>query len=51
MYDTLVGDVWPEFAIAGKEATTVAMMLAHTSPVPHVRTPINPGDLAPTGTT
>ena len=45
-YETLVGDVWPEFAVGGKEATTVGMMLAHTSPVPHVTDPIKPGGLA-----
>lgn len=45
-YDTLVGDIWPEFATAGKEATTVRMMLGHTSPVPHVAEPIKAGGLA-----
>jgi CubicO group peptidase (beta-lactamase class C family) len=45
-YDTLVGDIWPEFATHGKEATTVGMMLAHTSPVPHVAEPIKAGGLA-----
>ena len=45
-YETLVGDIWPEFATAGKEATTVGMMLAHTSPVPHVAEPIKAGGLA-----
>lgn len=45
-YDTLVGDIWPAFASAGKEATTVGMMLAHTSPVPHVTDPIKAGGLA-----
>jgi CubicO group peptidase (beta-lactamase class C family) len=45
-YDTLVGDIWPEFAVGGKEATTVGMMLAHTSPVPHVAEPIKAGGLA-----
>lgn len=45
-YDTLVGDIWPEFASGGKEATTVGMMLAHTSPVPHVAEPIRKGGLA-----
>jgi CubicO group peptidase (beta-lactamase class C family) len=45
-YETLVGDIWPEFACGGKEATTVGMMLAHTSPVPHVAEPIKPGGLA-----
>lgn len=45
-YETLVGDIWPEFATGGKEATTVGMMLTHTSPVPHVTDPIKPGGLA-----
>lgn len=45
-YETLVGDIWPAFATAGKEATTVGMMLTHTSPVPHVREPIRKGGLA-----
>jgi CubicO group peptidase (beta-lactamase class C family) len=45
-YDTLVGDLWPEFANGGKEATTVGMMLAHTSPVPHVADTIRKGGLA-----
>lgn len=45
-YETLVGDFWPEFATGGKEATTVGMMLAHTSPVPHVAEPIKPGGIA-----
>ena len=36
----LHGDVarlWPEFAAGGKAGTTLANMLAHTSPVPHLR--------------
>lgn len=45
-YDTLVSELWPEFASGGKAATTVGMMLAHTSPVPHVREPIRKGGLA-----
>ncbi len=44
-YDTPVADVWPAFAGGGKEATTVAMMLCHTSPVPHLREPIRNGGL------
>jgi CubicO group peptidase (beta-lactamase class C family) len=38
-----VAKIWPEFATNGKEGTTVAMMLAHTSPVPHLREPIKTG--------
>lgn len=45
-YETPVGDIWPDFATAGKEATTVGMMLTHTSPVPHVAEPIRKGGLA-----
>ena len=45
-YDTLVGEIWPDFASGGKEATTVGMMLAHTSPVPHVAEAIRKGGLA-----
>ncbi len=45
-YNTLVSDVWPAFASGGKEATTVGMMLAHTSPVPHLVDPIRKGGLA-----
>lgn len=45
-YETRVGEIWPEFASGGKEATTVGMMLAHTSPVPHVREAIRKGGLA-----
>lgn len=45
-YETPVGEIWPEFASAGKEATTVGMMLSHTSPVPHVREAIRKGGLA-----
>jgi CubicO group peptidase (beta-lactamase class C family) len=45
-YETRVGNIWPEFAGGGKETTTVGMMLAHTSPVPHVAEPIKPGGIA-----
>ncbi len=41
-----MADLWPEFAQAGKEQTTVAMALAHTAPVPHLRHPIKPGGIA-----
>jgi CubicO group peptidase (beta-lactamase class C family) len=40
-----VADIWPAFAEGGKQATTVAMMLCHTAPVPHLREPIRPGGL------
>ncbi len=38
-----VAKLWPEFATNGKQGTSVANMLAHTSPVPHVRDPIREG--------
>jgi CubicO group peptidase (beta-lactamase class C family) len=41
-----VAAVWPAFAQGGKDATTPAMMLAHTAPVPHLRAPILPGGMA-----
>jgi CubicO group peptidase (beta-lactamase class C family) len=41
-----VAKLWPEFATHGKEGTTVAMMLAHTAPVPHLREPIKDGGYA-----
>jgi CubicO group peptidase (beta-lactamase class C family) len=41
-----VGRLWPAFASFGKDATTLAMMLGHTSPVPHLRATIPPGGLA-----
>ena len=41
-----VGDHWPAFASRGKESTSVAMMLSHTAPVPHVRDPVRPGGYA-----
>jgi CubicO group peptidase (beta-lactamase class C family) len=44
--DMKVAELWPDFAQGGKAATTVAMMLAHTAPVPHLREPIPPGGLA-----
>ena len=45
-YDMLVGDIWPGFATAGKEETTIAMMMSHTSPVPHLRDAIKAGGIA-----
>jgi len=35
-----VADIWPAFAQNGKQDTLVIHMLAHTSPVPHLRAPI-----------
>ncbi|RZT86572.1 CubicO group peptidase (beta-lactamase class C family) [Pseudonocardia sediminis] len=34
--DAPVGRYWPEFAVRGKEATTVAQVLAHTAGLPYV---------------
>ncbi|WP_439817816.1 serine hydrolase domain-containing protein [Zavarzinia sp. CC-PAN008] len=44
--DAPVAEIWPEFAVAGKEATTVRMMLDHSSPVPVLRTKIPDGGYA-----
>jgi CubicO group peptidase (beta-lactamase class C family) len=41
-----VAKLGPEFGVNGKEGTTLAMMLAHTAPVPHVRDPIKLGGYA-----
>jgi CubicO group peptidase (beta-lactamase class C family) len=41
-----VGKIWPSFASHGKQGTTVFNMLAHTSPVPHVRDPVRDGGFA-----
>ena len=40
---------WPEFGPSGKAGTTLAMMLAHTSPVPHLRDPVRAGGYADCG--
>jgi CubicO group peptidase (beta-lactamase class C family) len=45
LYDD-VARLWPEFAANGKAGTTLANMLAHTSPVPHVREPVRAGGYA-----
>ena len=45
-YNARVSDLWPEFSVGGKADTTIAMMLGHTSPVPHLREPIKAGGLA-----
>ena len=37
--DALVTDIWPEYGAAGKEATTVAMLLDHQAGVPVVDDP------------
>ncbi|OKO78316.1 serine hydrolase domain-containing protein [Bradyrhizobium sp. NAS96.2] len=38
-----VARYWPEFAQAGKEKTTVAMVLNHTAGLPHLREAVKPG--------
>lgn len=40
---TLVAEYWPEFAKAGKEKTTVQMMLNHESAIPALRDPLKQG--------
>jgi CubicO group peptidase (beta-lactamase class C family) len=40
-----VAGLWPGFAAEGKAGTTLANMLAHTSPVPHLREPIREGGM------
>lgn len=42
----LVSQYWPEFAKAGKEKTTVQMMLNHESALPTLRDPVKPGGFA-----
>lgn len=39
----LVSEYWPEFAKAGKEKTTVQMMLNHESAIPALREPLKEG--------
>lgn len=39
----LVSEYWPEFAKAGKETTTVQMMLNHESAIPALREPLKEG--------
>jgi len=41
-----VGDVWPEFATAGKEGVTLAMLFAHAGGVPGVAEQLTVDDLA-----
>jgi CubicO group peptidase (beta-lactamase class C family) len=40
--ETPVAEIWPEFAQAGKENVTVAMMLDHSAAVPVFREPLKP---------
>lgn len=41
-YDDPVETIWPGFADGGKAGTTIAMLLDHRSPVPHVRQAVKP---------
>jgi CubicO group peptidase (beta-lactamase class C family) len=41
-----VARLWPAFAAGGKAGTTLANMLAHTSPVPHLRDKVRDGGYA-----
>ncbi|HEX5260794.1 MAG TPA: serine hydrolase domain-containing protein [Gaiellales bacterium] len=41
-----VGEVWPEFATAGKEEVTLGMLFAHAGGVPGVAEPLTVDDLA-----
>ena len=41
--DADVADLWPAFPRNGKAGTTLAMMLSHTAPVPHLRETIRDG--------
>lgn len=43
-FDALVTKYWPQFGQAGKEEALVSMMFDHSVGLPHVRTPIKPGD-------
>jgi CubicO group peptidase (beta-lactamase class C family) len=40
-----VADLWPEFAVRGKERVTVRMMLDHSAGVPVFREPVAAGEL------
>lgn len=43
--DQRVSDLWPEFAVAGKEAATVRQALSHQAAVPAIRQPLTDDDL------
>jgi CubicO group peptidase (beta-lactamase class C family) len=43
--DGLVSDYWPEYGCAGKESTTVRMLLDHSAGVPAVHADVRPGDM------
>ena len=43
--EALVSDYWPEYGCAGKESTTVRMLLDHSAGVPAVDGPVELGDM------
>lgn len=43
--EALVADYWPEYGCAGKDHTTVRMLLDHSAGVPAVDGPVQPGDM------
>jgi CubicO group peptidase (beta-lactamase class C family) len=43
-FDTLVAEVWPEFAQAGKERITIAELISHRAGLPVLSTPIDVWD-------
>jgi CubicO group peptidase (beta-lactamase class C family) len=43
--DTPVADIWPEFAVGGKHAVTVAQALSHQAAVPAIREPMADEDM------
>ena len=45
-YDTRVAEVWPEFAVHGKDTVTLRQVLTHTVGVPAMPGGIGPSDLA-----
>jgi CubicO group peptidase (beta-lactamase class C family) len=40
--DQPIANVWPEFAVEGKESTTLRMLLSHRGGLPGVRRPLEP---------
>lgn len=41
-YETLVADIWPDFAVNGKDAVTIAQLLSHQAGLPGFSDPIDP---------
>lgn len=42
-YETLVADIWPEFAAAGKDGVTIGQVVSHQSGLAGFKDPIDPG--------